>query len=65
MFLTEYDQDKVLEQQRLETERITHEQVATDMIKEKLPLSLIAKISKLSEEAILKIAQSLGISVAR
>ena len=63
MFLTEYDQDKVLEQQRLETERITHEQVATDMLIDNYPMSAITKISKLSEDVILKIALSLGISV--
>lgn len=47
MFLTEYDQEKVLSQERREVEY----RVATDMLKEKLPLPLIAKISKLSEDA--------------
>ncbi len=59
MFLTEYDQEKVLEQERRE---FAHN-VAADMLKEKLPLKLIAKISKLSEEAILKIANSLNITI--
>ncbi len=63
MFLTEYDQNKVLEQQRRETERITHEQVATDMLKKNLPLTLIAEISRLSEDVILNIARSLGVNV--
>lgn len=63
MFLTEYDQEKVLEQQRRETERITYEQVATDMLRERLPLPLIAKISKLSEDAIGQLANTLGIRI--
>ena len=60
MFLTEYDQDKVLAQERREIEY----RVATDMLMEKLPLQLIAKISKLSEEAILQLANSLGLPVS-
>ena len=59
MFLTEYDQEKVLAQERREIEY----RVATDMLKENLPISLIAKISKLSEEAILRLANTLGITV--
>ena len=39
------------------------EQVASDMLKENLPLTLIAKISRLSENTILNLAQSLGINV--
>ena len=64
MFLTEYDQEKVLEQQRRETERITHEQVATDMLMDNYPLSAVSKISRLSEDAIRKLAKRLGISIA-
>ena len=64
MFLTEYDQEKVLEQQRRETERITHEQVATDMLMDNYPLSAISKISRLSEDVIRTLANSLGISIA-
>lgn len=59
MFLTEYDQEKVLSQERREVEY----RVATDMLKEKLPLPLIAKISKLSEDAIRTLANSLGMSI--
>ena len=59
MFLTEYDQNKVLAQERREVEY----RVATDMLKKNLPLALIAEISKLSEDVIKSIAQSLGISV--
>lgn len=59
MFLTEYDQDKVLAQAINEDRK----RVATDMLMERLPLPLIAKISKLSEDVILKIAHSIGINI--
>ena len=59
MFLTEYDQEKVLEQQKHEVEY----RVATDMLKENLPLHLIVKISKLSEEAVRNLALSLGVNL--
>lgn len=59
MFLTEYDQEKVMEQERKEI-RI---EVATDMLKKKFSLDDIIDISKLSKETILSIADSLGISV--
>ena len=61
MFLTEYDQDKVLAQERREIEY----RVATDMLMDNYPLVAIAKISKLSEEAIQNLAHSLGIMVVR
>ena len=60
MFLTEYDQEKVLSQAVNEDRR----RVATDMLMERLPLSLISKISKLSEDAIRKLAKNLGMSIA-
>ena len=67
MFLTEYDQEKVLEQERRDSLKQgitqTNERVATDMLREKLPLSLITKISKLPENAIRKIADGLGVTV--
>ena len=67
MFLTEWDQDKVLEQERRDSEKLTtikiNERVATDMLKKNLPISLIEEISKLSEETIRKIANNLGIAV--
>ena len=59
MFLTEYDQEKVLSQAVNEDRR----RVATDMLKEKLSLSLIAKISKLPEETIKNLARSLGMVI--
>ena len=60
MFLTEYDQKKVLEQERREVEY----RVATDMLKKNLPLSLIAEISKLSEDVVRKLADNMGITIA-
>ena len=40
-----------------------NERVATDMLKERLPLKTITKISKLSEERIRQIAKSIGVAV--
>ena len=40
-------------------------EIVAEMLTEKLPLALIEKISKLTEEAILAIADSLGIDVVR
>ena len=57
--MTEYDQDKVLAQERREVEY----RVAVDMLKEKLPIALIAKISRLSEDAIRQLAVTLGVTV--
>ena len=70
MFLTEYDQEKVLAYERLEgieqgIERgieKNQEQVASDMLKDNYPLSAIKKISRLSEDVILKLANSLGVT---
>ena len=63
MFLTEYNQERVLEQEQRETKYMTYKKVATDMLKKNLPLSLIEEISKLSEETIRNIAKSIGVSV--
>lgn len=59
MFLTEYDQEKVLEQAVHDDRK----RVAVDMLMEKLPLSLITKISKLSEDTIRRLANNLGVTV--
>ncbi len=59
MFLTEYDEKKVLEQERREVEY----RVAADMLKDNYPLSAIIKISKLTEDAVLNIANSLNITI--
>ncbi|MBR1437712.1 MAG: hypothetical protein IJ587_04170 [Synergistaceae bacterium] len=62
MFLTEWEQEKVLAQERREAEYMANERVATDMLIEKLPLPLIVKISKLSEDTIRSLANTLGIT---
>lgn len=59
MFLTEYDQDKVLAQAVNEDRR----RVATDMLRDNYPLSAIVKISKLSEDVIKNLAHSLGLTI--
>ena len=70
-YLTEYDEEK---ERRLACEEASmigreegraeaNERVATDMLRENFPLAMIEKISRLSEEAIRKIAQSLGITL--
>ena len=64
MFLTEYDQEKVLSQERQEGINEDRKRVATDMLKKNLPFSLIVEISKLSEDTIRNIANSLGLTVA-
>ena len=67
MFLTEYDEEKILAQERQEglEEGIvkTNERVASDMLKKALPLQLIEEISQLSEDVIRGIALNLGLAV--
>lgn len=66
MFLTEWDQKKVLAQERAEAMRegINKDRmrVARDMLKRNLPLILIEEISKLSEDTIRGIAKKIGIT---
>ena len=72
MFLSEYNEEKVMEKERLEgikegakqKEAEVNERVATDLIKEGgLSASFIARISKLSEDAVQKLAKSMGMAV--
>lgn len=49
--------------QAAKVEKEINERVATDMIKEKMPLDKIIKISKLSEDRIRKLAKSMGVAV--
>ena len=68
MFLTEYDEKKVLEMEReegrAEGRAEGHAEVAADMIKEGgMSVAFIARMSKLSESDIRNLADSLGISV--
>ena len=67
MFLTEYDKEREFEllrrEERRETESTVREEVAKDMLREKLPLETIKRVSKLSESAIRKLAKSIGVAV--
>ena len=63
MFLKEYDQTKVLAQERQKGINEDRRRVATDMLKDNYPLSAISKISKLSEDAIRKLANALGMNI--
>lgn len=59
MFLTEYDQEKVLEQQKHEVEY----RVATDMLQNGEPIAKIVKYSRLAEDVIRNLALSLGVNL--
>lgn len=56
--------DEIREEGRAEGREKERERTVVNMLKEKLPLSLIAKITTLTEAEILTIADSLGISPA-
>ncbi|MCI7468324.1 MAG: hypothetical protein PUG68_02865 [Lachnospiraceae bacterium] len=71
MFITEYDQEKVLEKGREEAKQEGKEEgkeernveVASDMLKAgNQPVSFIAQISKLSETSVRKLASQMGIT---
>ena len=65
MFLTEYNEEKVMEKERQEGVKQERERVATDMIKEGgMDAPFIARISKLSEDAVRKLAKTMGVSLA-
>ena len=59
MFLTEYNQEKVLEQVANDERR----QTAMDMLRDGEPLEKIVRYSRLADEAIRKLADSLGVAV--
>ncbi len=76
MFLTEYNEEKVMEQERREgmkegmregarlKEAEVRDQVAADLLKEGgMTVSFIARISKLPEDAVRKLAKSMGVAV--
>ena len=67
MFLTEWDQDKVLAQERLDsarrTEKLVNERVARDMLRDGEPLEKIVRYSCLAEEVILTLAKKIGVPV--
>ena len=80
MFLTEYDQEKVLEQERRDSERRgekrgerrgfnkgldqANERIAKDMLMDGEPLEKIAKYSRLAEDVIRGIAEKIGAAIA-
>ena len=63
MFLTEYDQEKVLEQERREAVNDDRRRVAIDMLEDGKPLDEIKKYSRLTEDVIFKIADKLGLII--
>jgi len=67
MFLTEYDEEKMKEQERKEAfadgVEEANQRTAEDMLRDGKPLLEILKYSRLPEERIRQIAQSLGVAV--
>ena len=74
MFLSAYDEEKdrakaLKEQEKLireagqEAESQANERVATDMLRDGEPLAKILKYSKLSEDKIRQLAESLSVAV--
>lgn len=68
MFLTEYNEEKVMEKERQEGQREGCQErnieVASDMLKAGgMSVLFIAQISRLSEEAVRKLASTLGIAI--
>lgn len=72
MFLTEYNEEKVMEKERREGQQKGRQEgrqernieVASDLLKAGgMSVSFIAQISRLSEEAVRKLASTLGIAI--
>ena len=67
MFLTEYDEEKMKEQERKEAfadgVEEANQRTAEDMLKDGKSLHEILRYSRLPEERIRQIAQSLGVAV--
>ena len=63
MFLTEYDQEKVLEQERRDTAKNERKQTAIDMLKDGEPLEKIQRYSRLAEDVIRTLAARLGVNI--
>lgn len=60
MFLTEYNEEKVMEKERQEGRQERSVEVASDMLKAGgMSVPFIAQISRLSEEDVLKIQEKL------
>ena len=63
MFLTEYDQDKVLAQERRDTANNERRQTAIAMLRDGKPLDEIKRYSRLAEEVIQGLANGLGVTL--
>ena len=63
MFLTEYNEEKVLEQERKEGRNERSLEMASDMLQDRKPLEEIKKYSKLSEPVIRKLAEAAGVAI--
>ena len=67
MFLTEYDEEKMKEQERKEAYadgvEDANQKTAEDMLKDGKPLQEILKYSRMPEERVRKLAKSLGVAV--
>ncbi|MBR1709691.1 MAG: hypothetical protein IJ719_12830 [Clostridia bacterium] len=68
MFLTEYNEEKVMEKERQEGRREGRDErsieVATALLKEGgMSVAFIARISKLSEDAVRRLAKSHGVAL--
>ena len=60
MFLTEYNEEKVLGQERAEGKEERSREVAADMIREGgMTTAFIARISRLSEATVIEMAESM------
>ena len=63
MFLTEYDEEKALQQTKQEGIDEANERVASDMLQDGKPLTEITKYSRLSESAVRFIAAQRGFAI--
>ena len=62
MFLTEYNEEKVMEKERQEGAKQEREKVAAKMLKEGgMTASFISKMTEMSEEAVRKLAKTMGV----
>ena len=64
MFLTEYNEEKIMEKERQEGEKKRSEEIASNMLKEGgMSASFISRMTQLSEDAVRKLAKALGVGV--
>ena len=64
MFLTEYNEEKIMEKERQEGAMRERERVASDLLREEgVTVAFVARISRLSEDAVRKLAKTMGIAI--